>query len=237
MNKPSFTYINGTLFYERGLHNNLDKTKRSLIHCDICVECWPSLLKEKIPKFSTANKVWLGDIPKQLQELTIPEQRLIAIYRHNSCIIKLQSSYHSASTAQSSIKGNCISFPQDVVNIAASLPLELEDLCDSLKIIFVGSRAPERYQLKHIFTVRRKKVSDALQWLQQNNPLYENVIINKSTVDKLPDDDVPECLWRTMQISADVEAAENERAGYIADPLLNAPESNSASTVLPLIPR
>ncbi|CAF5197773.1 unnamed protein product [Rotaria magnacalcarata] len=73
------------------------------------------------------NKVWMGDIPKQLQGLTIPEQRLIALYRHNSCIVKLKSPFHSTSKAQSALKGNCISFPQDVINIATTLPLELDD--------------------------------------------------------------------------------------------------------------
>ncbi|CAF2182230.1 unnamed protein product, partial [Rotaria magnacalcarata] len=230
-NNQPFTCINGMLFYEAGLRKTVDRKKRSLIHCDVCTECWSSLAKEKIPKFSATNKVWMGDIPKQLQGLTIPEQRLIALYRHNSCIVKLQSPFHSTSTAQSALKGNCISFPQDVINIATTLPLDLDDLCDSLKIIFVGSRMPQRGQLKHILTVRKKKIYDALQWLNQNNPLYRYITINQSTIDKLPDDDVPECLWATMEISNNTEAAESERSSYIPDPLTNASESNTATTV------
>ncbi|CAF1021874.1 unnamed protein product, partial [Rotaria magnacalcarata] len=231
MNNQSFTCINGMLFYEAGLRKTVDRKKRSLIHCDVCTECWSSLAKEKIPKFSATNKVWMGDIPKQLQGLTIPEQRLIALYRHNSCIVKLQSPFHSTSTAQSALKGNCISFPQDVINIATTLPLELDDLCDSLKIIFVGSRMPQRNQLKHILTVRKKKIYDALQWLNQNNPLYRCITINQLTIDKLPDDDVPECLWATMEISNNTDAAESERSSYIPDPLANASESNTTTTV------
>ncbi|CAF4209109.1 unnamed protein product, partial [Rotaria magnacalcarata] len=230
-NNQSFTCINGMFFYEAGLYKTVDRKKRSLIHCDVCTECWSALTKEKIPKFSATNKVWMGDIPKQLQGLTIPEQRLIALYRHNSCIVKLQSPFHSTSTAQSALKGNCISFPQYVINIATTLPLELDDLCDSLKIIFVGSRMPQRSQLKHILTVRKKKIYDALQWLNQNNPLYRYIIINQSTIDKLPDDDVPECLWATMEISNNTEAAESERSSYIPDPLANASESNTTTTV------
>ncbi|CAF3731061.1 unnamed protein product [Rotaria socialis] len=177
-NNQSFTCINGMFFYEAGLYKTVDRKKRSLIHCDVCMECWSALAKEKIPKFSATNKVWMGDIPKQLQGLTIPEQKLTALYRHNSCIVKLQSPFHSTSTAQSALKGNCISFPQDVINITTTLPLELDDLCDSLKIIFVGSRMPQRSQLKHILTVRKKKIYDALQWLNQNNPLYRYITIN-----------------------------------------------------------
>ncbi|CAF5228076.1 unnamed protein product, partial [Rotaria magnacalcarata] len=133
-------------------------------------------------------------------------------------------------------KGNCISFPQDVVNIAAILPLELEDLCDSLKIIFVGCRTPEGNELKNILTVRKKKVLSALQWLRQNNQLHRNVAINQSIIDKLPYHDVPECLWVTMQISDNVETATNERPNYIPDLLINVSESNN-TVIVPLIPR
>lgn len=178
----------------------------------------------------------MGDVPKQLQGLTITEQRLIALYRHNSCVVKLQSPFHSTNTAQSALKGNCVSFPQDFINIATTLPLELDDLCDSLKIIFVGSSMPQRSQLKNILTVRKKKISEALQWLNQNNPLYRYITINQSTIDKLPDDDVPDCLWTTMEISNNTEAAENERSSYTPDPLINVSESNN-TTAMPITTR
>ncbi|CAF5006357.1 unnamed protein product, partial [Rotaria sp. Silwood1] len=120
--------------------------------------------------------------------------------------------------------------------MATTLPLDLDDLCDSLKIIFVGCRPPQRNQLKNVLTVRKKKVFEALQWLRQNNPLYRNVTINQSIINKLPDDDVPECLWATMEISTNVEAAENERACYVPDPLINASEFNN-KTVIPITSR
>jgi hypothetical protein len=232
----SFVRVNGVILYKKGLVPGLSANKRSMIHCNVCTECWLALSKEKVPKFSIANKVWLGDVPIELQGLTLPEQRLISIYRHNSCIVKLHSSFHTTATAQSAIKGNCISFPQDVVNIASSLPLELNDLCDSLKIIFIGCHAPERKQLKHILTVRKKKVSDALRWLRQNNPLYHTVVIDQERIDQLPVDDVPDSLWTTIQISTDVQASEGERASYTSDPLHNIGEENNSS-VIPLIPR
>ena len=158
------------------------------------------------------------------------------MYRHNSCIIKLQSPFQSAAAAQSAIKGNCISFRQDVVNIAATLPLELQDLCESLKIIFIGYHAPQRNQLKHILTVRKKKSSSALKWLKCNNPLYHGTAISQSIVGQLPEDDVPDCLWTTMQISTDVDAAENERISYAPTLEYNLSKSND-STTAPLLPR
>ena len=178
----------------------------------------------------------MGNVPKQLQELIIPEQRLTALYRHDSCTVKLYSSFHVTSIAQSALEGNCINFPQDVINIATILPLELGELCDSLKIIFVGSRTRNRGRLKNILTVRKKKVFEALQWLSENNPLYRCVKSNQSTIHKLPDDNVPECLLATMKISTDIEAAKNETASYIPDALNSSTDSNTI-TVIPIIVR
>lgn len=231
LKKNSFIYVNDIVLYRAGLHESPSKVKRTIVYCNICSECWLSLSKEKVPKFSPANSVWMGDIPKQLQGLTIPEQRLIALYRHNSCIVKLHSSFHSTDTAQSALKGNCISFPQDIVNIATTLPLELNDLCDSLKIIFVGSRTPQRHQLRNILTVRKKNVSEALQWLSQNNQLYRSINISQALIDKLPDNDIPECLWDNMEISTNVDAAESERSGYTLDQPINAAECTNTNDI------
>ena len=116
------------------------------------------------------------------------------------------------------------------------MPLELQDLCESLKIIFIGCHAPQRNQLKHILTVRKKRVSSALKWLKRNNPLYHSIEISQSIIDQLPEDDVPDCLWTTMQISTDVDAAENEQTSYAPTPEYNLSKSNDSTTV-PLLPR
>ncbi|CAF5219914.1 unnamed protein product, partial [Rotaria magnacalcarata] len=65
--------------------------------------------------------------------------------------------------------------------------------------------------------------------------VYRNVVINQSIIDKLPNHDVPECLWATMQISDNVETVANERANYIHDLLINVSESNN-TVIVPLIP-
>ncbi|CAF1338455.1 unnamed protein product [Rotaria sordida] len=96
--------------------------------CTLCYKCQDALLKGHIPKFSAANDVWLGDVPPELQGLTIPEEKLISLYRHNSCVIKLHSPFHSATTSQTALKGNCITFLQNIPSIVTSLPLALDDL-------------------------------------------------------------------------------------------------------------
>ena len=175
--------------------------------------------------------MWLGDIPVELQGLTIPEQKLISLYRHNSCIIKLHSPFHSTTTAQAALKGNCISFLQNVPNIVDSLPLTLDDLCDTLKVIFVGSRPPNRIHLRKVLTVRKKRIIQALQWLKKHNVLYQKVNINIQNINQLPEDDVPECIMSTLELKLGDEEIQSERVGYVPDPLLNPTESTVSDSI------
>jgi len=61
--------ISNVVFYKRGYNT---KTKTGTV----CHQCSSTLSKEKIPMFSVANKMWIGDIPAELQGLTIAEEKL-----------------------------------------------------------------------------------------------------------------------------------------------------------------
>ncbi|CAF1543835.1 unnamed protein product, partial [Rotaria sp. Silwood1] len=197
----------------------------------LCQKYHVALTKGIIPKFSAANNMWLGDVPAELQDLTIPEEKLISLYRHNSCVIKLHSPFHSTTTAQTALKGNCITFLQNVPDIVNSLPLQLEDLCDTLKVIFIGAHSPERIQLKKVLTVRKKKIIKALQWLKKYNVLYQHIDINLKNIDALPEDNVPECIMSTMEQKLSDEEVSSERVGYIPDPLSNPTEYTTSDTI------
>ncbi|CAF4116453.1 unnamed protein product [Rotaria sordida] len=222
----SFHYDNGVILYTNGLFQ-----QNKVNMCTLCQKCHSSLSKKQIPKFSAANNMWLGDVPSELQGLTIPEEKLISLYRHNSCIIKLHSPFHSTTTAQTALKGNCITFLQDVPNIVNSLPLTLDDLCDTLKVIFVGAHPPERIQLKKVLTVRKKKIIEALHWLKKHTVLYQNVDINLKNIAQLPEDDVPECIMTTMEQKIGDEEIKSERIGYIPDPLSDPIERTSTDSI------
>jgi len=42
-------------------------------------KCYKSLTLNKIPAFALNNLMWIGDVPQALQELTLSEQKLIAL--------------------------------------------------------------------------------------------------------------------------------------------------------------
>jgi hypothetical protein len=61
--------LSNAIFHKRG-YNTLTKTG------NICQECYCALIKDKVPMFSAANKMWIGDVPLALQQLTIAEEKL-----------------------------------------------------------------------------------------------------------------------------------------------------------------
>ena len=45
----------------------------------ICEKCHDKLSSNKLRSLSLNNLMWLGDVPPELQCLTLPEQKLIAL--------------------------------------------------------------------------------------------------------------------------------------------------------------
>lgn len=204
--------------------------------CSVCLKCYQALSKNRIPKFSPSNNAWLGDIPAELNDLTIPEEKLISLYRHNSCIVKLYSPFRAVTTAQRALRGNCITFLQNIPNVASSLPLKPEDLSETLKVIFVGAYPPKRIELRKVLTVRKKRVVDALIWLKKYNILYQNINIDLENIAQLPEDDIPEAILLTMEQRIGSDEIPSERTGYVPDPLSESIFSASPE-VIPLYKR
>ncbi len=125
---------------------------------------------------------------------------LVAIYRPSVFVIKFKE-IAGPGTAQRGILGNTITFTQDVSTIASkveTLPHNVHSLCDSLKVVFIGSRRPSRQQLQKVLQVRMSKVHEALKWLKKHHPLYRNIRLNKEDVSDLPEASIPDAVWQTM---------------------------------------
>ena len=60
-------------------------------------------------------------------------------------------------------------------NIVTSLPLDVDDLSDTLKIVFVGAHTPNRVELRRIVGVSREKIRTALLWLKHHNHMYQMI--------------------------------------------------------------
>ncbi|CAF1536138.1 unnamed protein product, partial [Adineta ricciae] len=102
---------------------------------------------------------------------------------------------------QTALKGNVITFMHNMPNIVTSLPLDVDDLSDTLKIIFIGAHTPDRVQL-----------------------------LNEANITKLPEDDVPESIWTTLERIENTHDGNAERTGFTDDPLSRAVDHNEKNT-------
>ena len=103
-----------------------------------CKSCLSRLKNNKLPKFSIANGFQIGRTPPALTDLTLSEKLLISKCRPKMYIVKLRST-GGPQAQQRGLKGNTITFPQDVVKIAATLPANPDILVDHLRVIFIGN--------------------------------------------------------------------------------------------------
>ncbi|QQP36412.1 ATP-dependent DNA helicase, partial [Caligus rogercresseyi] len=128
---------------------------------------------------SWANGLDLDVIPPELAELRPLELRLIS---QRIPFMKLKAIYGSAVNVPSKL--------QPVISLLPRLPATAEEvpLKHKRKLSYKG-----HYMYEYI---RPKKVMKALQWLQQNNPLYKDVIICPDWERQWEDDD-PE-LWESI---------------------------------------
>lgn len=67
------------------------------------------------------------------------------------------NAFNSTTRTQSAIIASCIGFPQDAVSIAATFLLQLEDLCDFLKITFSGYRPPAEKTVEKCIDCSKKR--------------------------------------------------------------------------------
>ena len=133
---------------------------------------------------------------------------------------------------QRGYSGHCINLPQNVKELASSLPRYPKDL--SVILVHVKGRDNTIKDVK----VRKQNVHDALLWLTQNNPHYVDVQINQEVLDALPDNDVPLDL---LTVESEEEIVSDETVDPDLGPLTDTPtedsvynESNEMSSFLPI---
>lgn len=169
-----------------------DKSNINLLFCSDCHSC---LLKSKTPPLALANHMFLGEVPSELQDLTMIEEAMIAKCRAKSWVVQLQTINDSSClpNSQRGLKGHTIVYPQQPQGLIRILPPSVTDICTPVCVIFVGSQKPSNQWLKtkaKPLVVRREKVRKALEWLRCHNPLYSDVEIDYPTLETFPENDV-----------------------------------------------
>lgn len=193
-----------------------------------CRFCYKTLSKNIMPRCALANRMYVGEVPACLKDLTVVEEAMIARRRAKCWIIHLNdggAGTHTTDagashgtrlpTTQRGMKGHIIVYPSAAQNIGSVLPPSMEETVTPMCVVFVGSSRPSNEWLRtkaKPLLVRREKVRAALIWLKNNNPLYADVTINNEVLDSLPEESVApvEITVETATESSDAVGARHD---------------------------
>ena len=160
-------------------------------------------------------------VPFQLQGLTQIEEMLIAR------ALPIMRVYIKPG-GQKGYSGHCINLPQNVTELAHSLPRYPKDL----SVIVVKMKGKDN-SFKDV-TVQRQKVADALHWLISNNPHYKNINVNQDSLNSLPANGVPHDLLSVETESTDDSHACEPNSGPQNEDDIVYNEGTEMSSLLPI---
>lgn len=108
---------------------------------ELCTSCLCCLRRQTIPKHALANRLYLGPVPNELNDLTMVEECMIAQARAKSWIVKLQETDReiTSPTSQHGLKGHTIIYPQQPDKLATVLPQPISETLTFICIIFIGN--------------------------------------------------------------------------------------------------
>ena len=141
----------------------------------ICVTCDKDLKKGKMPVQAVANGLELPEIPPELKGLTRLECQCISLRIPFMQIRALPRG------GRGKIRGPCVNVPATLEPISEVLPRVPEDM----DLVFLKFKRIITYKNNYMRDyIRPYKVMAALHWLKENNPHYENVLIDTNRLKK-----------------------------------------------------
>jgi hypothetical protein len=94
--------------------------------------------------------------------------------------------------------------------------LDVDELVDSMKVIFLGKTRPEVNALRWVCEVDRHRVRAALSWLILHNKDYKDFKLNELPFDKLLENQVPESLYNSVTVASE-DTFNTKGMGYNED--------------------
>ena len=192
----------------------------------VCNECLTALEVGKSPKYALGNGLWIGDIPQELRDLTLPEQLLIGLQFPRVFFYKLRPKDRGApqnpDQRQRAMVGNVVSFACNTEKVLSMLTGELMPrppalLASVIAVSYIGKGRPPKRWLNQTFRVRRHKVYEGLLWLKRRNDQFLSYTISEERLNALPEDGVPYEIAANIRQSEDETAAARESETYVPD--------------------
>lgn len=174
----------------------------------VCATCHACLVKCKLPRFALANGLDAGVIPVCFRGLTLPEEMVLGWNRVHACVVRLRGDTNlPLDCQQRALKGNCIAFPQRLVDVTRQhvVPLRLRDLTQTLYIMFVGNAKPPREcaTMRGLFAVRHSRVRECWKYLRCHNEWYRSIDPDPWSdiaLFEYEDGAMPRALYDTVQL-------------------------------------
>jgi hypothetical protein len=151
----------------------------------VCSTCLNALNRGRVPQLALANGRWIGSVPFELSELTFAEQQVVARYRHNCCLVRIDNGCRK-------MVANVITFAQPAAEIVNVLPTHRRELSSIIAVLFTGSVSPTMSEFKRTpLLVRRRHILRALTWLKLNHKDYVDVQLSEENLNSYNEDDMP----------------------------------------------
>ena len=167
----------------------------------VCHECVSFLEKKVMPPMALANGLWVGNVPKELSDLTFVERLLVSRVRSNRCIVHVLKGGWK-------MRANAIMFPTPVPKLCNILPPPVEELDEVIAFMFTGVAQPTAEDMKRTpMLARRRYISAALEWLKINHSDYADVQISQKNLNLYPEEGPPVTIdYRSSVINKHKEA-------------------------------
>jgi hypothetical protein len=197
----AFESLNGLPLQQSAMFMKKDKACVGM-----CSTCKRAVFDNKLPAWAIANDNFFGnEVPAVLTNLTWAESQLISLHR---LIVSIKYNGYGdepAEQQQRSLASHMIAFPNMTDQICNKLSLDVEDLLDTMKIVFVGQTRPTSDSMRWCCEVNRHKVRAALEWLIENHRDYKDFNLNDSAIraqlEALPEGEVPDLLYQAVTLS------------------------------------
>lgn len=96
------------------------------------------------------------------------------------------------------------------------MPRPTSILPSVMLVTFIGKGQVPKHQLGCIFHIHCQFIFEALCWLKENNPkYYGDIVIDRSCIQSLPHNDVPNEVLSITRQSTDVGIIDEESEGYV----------------------
>jgi hypothetical protein len=156
----------------------------------LCKVCYDSIIAGNIPKYSALNNMYLDNVPDEIALLNFYEKLLIQKAKCFMTVIKLNN-YGGNINKMPAIKGLAVYLP---LQQNSTQDYVMKTLPNAEKLNFIVEGLPTKSNAIFRGLVDLEKVFSALEWLKSNNPLYNDIIIDKDLLNIFGNDSDPNSI-------------------------------------------